>query len=119
ITGTPTGTGTSNFTVRAVDSSNPQQVFTQSYNINIVMPVQTVGNIFFITSPVNSVGGHVLSNSPISVRVTDNQEAVVPGAPATISFNGTPPSPTAILSGTLTPVTDQPAEANFHAWNLC
>ncbi len=114
ITGTPTGTGTSNFTVRAVDRSNPQQVFTQSYSINIVMPVHTVGNIFFITSPVNSVGGHVLSNSPITVRVTDNQEAVVPGAPVTISFNGTPPCSTAVLSGTLTQVTDQTGQASFN-----
>lgn len=113
ITGTPTATGTSNFTVQATDSSNPQQVFTQSYSINIVSAIPTVGNVTFTTQPANSVGGQALSGSPVQVTVTDNSEAVIPSVSVAMSFNGTPPCAAAILGGTLTATTNEAGVATF------
>jgi hypothetical protein len=113
ITGTPTATGTSNFTVQATDSSNPQQVFTQSYSINIVSPIPTVGNVVFTTQPANSVGGQALAGSPVLVTVTDNTGAVIPGVPVTMSFNGAPPCAAATLGGSLTVTTNPVGVATF------
>jgi hypothetical protein len=113
ITGTPTATGTSNFTVQATDSSNPQQVFTQSYSINIVSPIPTVGNVVFTTQPANSVGGQALAGSPVQVTVTDNTGAVIPGVPVAMSFNGTPPCAAATLGGTLNSTTNAAGVATF------
>jgi len=113
ITGTATATGTSNFTVQARDSSNPQQVFTQSYSINIVSAIPTVGNVVFTTQPANSVGGQVLTGSPVQVTVSDNSGAVIPGVPVAMSFNGTPACSAAILGGTLTATTNAAGVASF------
>jgi len=113
ITGTPTTTGASNFTVQATDGSNPQQVFTQNYSINIVSPIPTVGNVVFTTQPANSVGGQVLAGSPVQVTVTDNTGAVIPGVSVGMSFNGTPPCSAAILGGTVTATTNAAGVATF------
>jgi hypothetical protein len=113
ITGTPTTTGTSNFIVQAADSSNPQQVFTQGYSINIVSPIPTVGKVVFATQPANSVGGQVLAGSPVQVTVSDNSGAVIPGVSVGMSFNGTPPCSAAILGGTLNATTNAAGVATF------
>jgi len=113
ITGTPTATGTSNFTVQATDSSNPQQAFTQSYSINIVSAIPTVGNVVFTTQPTNSVGGQALAGSPVQVTVTDNTGAVIPGVPVAMSFNGAPPCAAATLGGSLTVTTNPVGVATF------
>ncbi len=113
ITGTPTGTGTSSFTVRATDSSNPHQVLTVPYSINIVSSVSVPGNVTFVTQPPNYAGGQPNPNSPIQVHVQDNQGAAIAGANVTMSFNGAPPCSAAVLGGTLTQQTSATGDAFF------
>ena len=113
ITGTPSATGTSTFTVRATDSSNPHQVITVPYSITIVSSVPVPGNVTFVTQPPNYTGGQTIPNSTIQVHVTDNLGAVIAGANVNMSFNGTPPCASAVLSGPLTQQTNATGDAFF------
>ena len=113
IGGIPSGTGPSSFTVQAADSSNPHQVITQVYSINIVASVPVPGNVTFLTQPPNYTGGQTSPNSPIQVHVVDNAGAVMAATNVTMSLNGTPPCSTALLSGTLTKQTNQTGDAFF------
>jgi len=113
ITGTPTGTGIANFTVKATDSSNPPQVTTQPYSINVVAAGPNIGSIAFVAQPANSTGGQFISGSPVTVQVFDSTHAVVPNVMVTMSFNGTPPCSAAVLGGTLTQTTGATGIASF------
>jgi hypothetical protein len=113
ITGTPTGTGLSTFTVQATDSSNPAQIFTSTYSINIVSSGPGTNGVTFFTQPQNSVGGQVLAGSPIQVKVQDSQGAVIANAHVTMAFAGTPPCAPATLGGTLTQDTNSSGIATF------
>jgi hypothetical protein len=113
ITGIPTGTGLANFTVKATDSSNPPQVTTQPYSINVVAAGPNIGSVTFVAQPANSTGGQVISGSPVTVQVFDNTHAVVPNVMVTMAFNGTPPCSAAVLSGTLTQTTGPTGVATF------
>jgi len=115
ISGTPTAAGTSSFTIQAKDSANPAQMVTQLYSINVVSAGPGPTSIIsFVTQPQNSVGGQRFAGSPIVVKLTDNQGAVIRGAGITMSFNGVPSCAAAILGGTLTQVTDQSGQASFN-----
>jgi hypothetical protein len=114
ITGNPTGTGLSSFTVQAKDSSNPAQVTTQAFSINIVASGPAFGSIAFVAQPQNSSGGQLISGSPLTVQVFDDTHAVIPNVSVTMSFNGTPPCSTAVLSGTLQRTTDGTGTATFN-----
>jgi Putative Ig domain/Galactose oxidase, central domain len=113
ITGTPTGTGLSTFTVRATDSSTPAQTLTAVYSINIVSSVPVPGNVVFVAQPLNSTGGQLLGGSPVTVQVFDSTHAVIAGAHVAMTFNGTPACSTAVLSGTLTQTTGATGIASF------
>ena len=114
ITGTPTGTGLSTFTVRATDSSHPAQTFTSTYTINIVSGAANAGSITWVNQPANSTGGQLLGGSPLKVQVFDNTHAVLPGVHVVMSFSGTAPCSAAALSGTLTQTTDATGTATFN-----
>jgi hypothetical protein len=119
VSGTPTVSGTFNPIIMARDSANPP--VTASLNASIVISAggPANGHVTFQTQPANSVGGQVLGNSPIKVRVADSADAIIPGAPVTMSFNGTPPcstvgSPAVLSSATsLTQTTDPTGIATF------
>ena len=113
ITGTPSATGTSTFTVRATDSSNPHQVLTVPYSITIVSANAGNGNVTFITQPPNYFGGQPNPNSPVKVHVQDNQGAAIASANVAMSFNGAPPCAAAVLGGTLTQQTNATGDAFF------
>ena len=100
------------FTVSVHDGSQP--VF-QTVNVNytILFTGTVGGNVTFTTQPVNSVGGQVISGSPIVVHVADNTDAPIAGATVNLSFNGTPPCASATLGGTLIMQTDANGNANF------
>lgn len=112
IAGTPTGTGTSTFTVQVRDSSNPPQVTTQTFTITVTS-TQIPAVVTFVAQPQNSVGGQVLGGSPVVVKVTDNTGAIIPNIPVSIGFNGAPPCAAATLGGTLLATTDATGQASF------
>ena len=114
ITGTPTGTGLSTFTVQATDSSIPPQVITQVYSINIISGAANAGSVTWVNQPANSTGGQLLGGSPLKVQVFDNTHAVIPGVHVVMSFSGTAPCSAAALSGTLTQTTDATGTATFN-----
>ena len=113
ISGTPTGAGTSSFTIRITDSSNPPQVTTQSFTITVGGVTQTAAAVTFVTEPLNTVGGQVLSGSPVTVQVTDSTGAPIPNANVVMNFNATPPCIAAALSGTLSQTTITSGAASF------
>jgi hypothetical protein len=102
---------TLSFSVTVHDAANPFQVQTANYTINFAGPVG--GNVTFTTQPPNYAGGVPSPNSPVIVHVADNTNAAIPGANVTMSFNGTPPCSTAVLSGTLTQQTNATGDAFF------
>jgi len=85
----------------------------QSYTINVVSVVQVPANVTFVTQPGNSVGGQILTGSPVIVQVTDNTGAAIPGANVTMTFSPPPPCSAATLSGTLTQPTNAQGQATF------
>ena len=68
ITGTPTGTGLSTFTVQATDSSIPPQVITQVYSINIVSGAANAGSVTWVNQPANSTAGQLLGGTRLRYR---------------------------------------------------
>jgi uncharacterized protein YjbI with pentapeptide repeats len=100
------------FAVSANDQSSPSPLHVNGlYTINFAGPV--VGNVTFKTQPPNYVGGQASPNSPVIVHVADNASAPIAGANVTMSFNGTAPCSTAVLSGTLTQQTSATGDAFF------
>ena len=99
------------FQVTVHDAANPFQFATANYTINFTGSASA--NVTFLQQPPNYVGGQPNPNSPIIVQVTDNTNAAIAGANVTLAFNGTPPCPTATLSGTLTMQTDATGRAFF------
>ena len=88
------------FTVIATDQSNPlAQTVSVNYSINFAVPAGPF--VSFGTQPPNYAGGQASPNSPIRVHVQDGQGAAIANAQVTMSLNGTPPCPTAVLGGTL------------------
>ncbi len=108
LTGMPTLPGHYTFTETVTDSSTHPQTALQNYTMDILPAGATTvpALLTFLTQPQNSVGGQVLSGSPIRVRVTDANNALVAGASVAMSFNGAPSCSTAVLSGTLTAVSN-------------
>lgn len=113
ISGTPTGSGASSFTIQAADSSAPPQIVPQSYIITIAPQVLVPAHVTFLAQPQNSAGGQLLAGSPLSVQVSDASGAVIPGFNVTMSFNGTPPCPAAVLGGTFSELTNASGVATF------
>jgi len=102
---------TISFSVSVHDQANPNQF--QNANYTILFAAPAVGNVTFTAQPQNSVGGQLLSGSPITVLVTDASSAPVAGVTVTMSFNGTPPCGTANLGGTLSQMTAANGVATF------
>ena len=73
-------------------------------------------NILYVTQPPNYVEGLPNPNSPVHIHVQDNTGAAIAGANVTMSFNGTPPCATAVLSDnadTLTQTTNGTGDVFF------
>jgi hypothetical protein len=87
------------FGVTVHDQANPFQIANTTYTILFAAPSL---NILFVTQPPNYVGGLPNPNSPVHIHVQDSQGGALPGVSVTMSLNGTPPCPTAVLSGTVT-----------------
>jgi hypothetical protein len=107
---------TISFTVSVHDQSNlgtAPGFQIVSANYTILFTGQLTGNVTFATQPTNSVGGQVISGSPIIVHVADNTDAAIPGATVVMTFNGTPACSTATLSGAGSAVTDATGNAAF------
>src|SRR2546423_11994331 len=86
----------------------------QNYVVTIAPAGSPVpASLTFVTQPQSSVGGQILAGSPISVHVADGSKALIVGASVAISFNGAPPCSTAVLSGTLTGITNVNGNAVF------
>jgi 6-phosphogluconolactonase (cycloisomerase 2 family) len=114
LAGTPTLAGHYTFSETVVDSSSPAQTATQIYILD-VLPAGTAipAALTFTRQPQNSIGGQILGGSPVRVLVTDANNAPIVGASVAISFNGAPPCSTAVLSGTLTAITNGNGNAFF------
>jgi hypothetical protein len=92
ISGTPTGTGTRTFTVRATDSSSPALSATATYSLKVVklvispstLPEATVGDLYSVT--LSATGGI----SPYTWALTSGS------LPAGLSLHGS----TGVISGT-------------------
>src|SRR4029077_462944 len=69
--------------------------------------------VTFPSQPQNSVGGQILTGSPIRVHVTDANNVPIAGASVAISFNGAPPCSSAVLGGTLNGFTNGNGNAVF------
>src|SRR5260370_3645737 len=69
--------------------------------------------VTFPSPPQNSIGGQILTGSPIRVHVTDANNAPITGASVAISFNGAPPCSSAVLSGALNGITNGNGNAVF------
>jgi Putative Ig domain/Galactose oxidase, central domain/Kelch motif len=120
LTGTPTQPGHYTFSESVVDSSSPAQTAAQSYTIDI-SPAGTTAvpaTVTFLTPPQNSVGGQILAGSPIRVHVADASNAPIPGVLVAMSFNGPPPCSSAVLSGTLSAITNGAGNAVFFALSI-
>ena len=115
LAGTPTLAGHYTFSESVSDSSNPAQTATQYYVMDIFAAGTTAvpATVTFLSQPQNSVGGQILTGSPIRVHVTDANNAPIPGVSVAISFNGPPPCSTAVLSGTLNGITNANGNAVF------
>ncbi len=113
ISGIPTASGPFSFTLQATDGASPPQIVSQSYTINVVSVAQVPANVTFVTQPGNSVGGQILTGSPVIVQVTDNTGAAIPGANVAMTFNPPPPCSAATLSGTLAQTTNAQGQATF------
>jgi hypothetical protein len=89
LAGTPTLAGHYTFSESVSDSSTPAQTATQYYVMD-VFPAGTSApaTVTFLTQPQNSIGGQILSGSPIRVHVTDVSNAPITGASVAIRLNG-------------------------------
>jgi hypothetical protein len=115
ITGVPTvvnPAGTS-VTITATDAAFPAESVSTVVTIRVGAGLGAGGHIVFTSRPLNSTGGQLISGGPITVLVSDNTNAPVPGATVTMSFNGTPPCASAILGGTLSQLTSATGVATF------
>jgi len=110
ISGIPTASGPFSFTVQATDSAIPPQIVTQGYTINVVTTGPIPANVSFVNAAWKFHVGQILAGSPVIGQVTDNQGAVIPGAPVAMTFSGPPPCSAATLSGTLTQTTNAQAK---------
>jgi len=100
------------FTVTATDQTGPApQQANGNYTIMFAGPV--VGGVTFKNQPPTYSGGLTNPNSPVVVHVVDGSNTPISGANVTMSFNGTPPCSTAVLSGTLTQQTSATGDAFF------
>jgi Putative Ig domain/Galactose oxidase, central domain len=102
------------FSVSVHDQANPNQFATANYTITFA-GAPTV-NIIYVTQPPNYVQGQPNPNSPVHIHVQDNQGAAIAGVSVTMSFNGTPPCATAVLSDnadTLTQTTNATGDVFF------
>jgi len=115
IAGIPGLAGHYTFTESVVDSSNPAQTATQYYAVDIVAAgtTATPAVVTFLSQPQNSVGGQILTGSPIRVHVTDANNTPIVGASVAVSFNGAPPCSSAVLGGTLNGITNGGGNAVF------
>jgi Putative Ig domain/Galactose oxidase, central domain len=113
LAGTPTTAGTYSFSESVADSGHPQLTATGNYSVTIGTANAGNGNVTFVGQPPNYIGGQTNPNSPIQVHVTDNLGAVIAAANVKMSFNGTPPCATGVLSGTLTQLTNATGDAFF------
>ena len=104
-------TSTLSFSVTVHDAANPFQFQNANYTINFAGPV--IGNVTFTSQPPTYAGGQTNPNSPVVVHVADGSNSPIPGANVTMSFNGTPPCSSAVLSGTLTQQTNATGDAFF------
>jgi hypothetical protein len=93
------------------DQANPTQFATSNFTITFNAPAGPF--VTFVTQPPNYAGGQTSPNSPIHIYVQDGQGAAIANAQVTMSFNGTPPCSTAVLSGTLTQLTSATGDAFF------
>ena len=96
-------TSSISFGVTVHDQANPFQIANANYTILFAAPSV---NILFVTQPPNYVGGQLNPNSPVHIHVQDSQGGALPGVNVTMSLNGTPPCPTAVLGGTVTQQTN-------------
>jgi len=121
ISGTPTATGSSSFTVQLADSSTPQQVVTASLSINIVLstlaitttalPQGTVGTAY--SSTLQSSGGNLpvtwalaAGSATLPTGLSLSSAGVISGTPTTAgtypitvqATDATPASVTQVLS---------------------
>jgi hypothetical protein len=106
---------TISFSVSVHDQSNlgttPGFQFV-SANYTILFTGQLTANVTFATQPTNSVGGQVISGSPIVVHVQDNTAAPIAGATVVLAFANQPCAP-ASLGGTNVLQTDNTGNASF------
>jgi len=105
-------TPTLSFSISVHDQAQPTFQYATA-NYTITFGGQVGGHVTFLTQPANSVGGQVLSGSPVNVFVSDASNAAIMGANVTMSFNGTPACASATLGGTLTVQTDANGTAHF------
>ncbi|HEX2711542.1 MAG TPA: LamG-like jellyroll fold domain-containing protein, partial [Candidatus Acidoferrales bacterium] len=108
ITGTPTSSGAFNVNVRVADSSatSPQ---TATGTLLLTVFANT-GQIVFVQQPTQTNSGQIITPS-VTVKLTDNTGAVLPGVTVTIAIGNNPSG--GILSGTKTVVTDATGNAAF------
>ncbi len=104
VSGVPTGTGTSSFTVQVTDSASPAQTATRALTLTIGSATVSVS-----AAPSGLVGGQTFA---LTVHVEDNTAAPIPGALITLSF-GTTGCPAALLSGTTSATTNVTGNALF------
>jgi hypothetical protein len=106
---------TISFSVSVHDQSNlgttPGFQFV-SANYTILFTGQLTANVTFATQPTNSVGGQVISGSPIVVHVQDNTAAPIAGATVVLAF-ANQPCASASLGGTNVLQTDNTGNASF------
>lgn len=98
------------FSVSAHDAASPMQTVSANYTINFAA---LTGLVTFVRQPATYAGGQPNPDSPVQVHVADATNAPIAGANVTLSFNGTPPCSTAVLSGTLTQQTNATGNAFF------
>src|SRR6185295_12100962 len=106
ITGAPLTAGTSNFTARAMDSSNPAQSGLQSFSITVNSAAPSllqVGGVSYAT------GGQTFS---VAAHLQDGVGAPIAGASLSIGF-GAKPCAAAVLGGTTTVLTNAAGNASF------
>src|SRR5258708_4697412 len=107
INGTTAIFGTFPLQVQAMDlSPSPQTA-----NVQLGLTVfASTGNIAFVQQPMQTVGGQPISPA-VTVRLIDNQGAVVPGVAVTIAIGNNPSG--GVLSGTTMALTDATGIATF------
>lgn len=105
-------TSTISFSVSLHDGANPNQFASANYTIAFGAP--PIANLALSPQPGNSIGGQVLSGSPLQVTVTNSLNSPVPNVPVTASLSPTfTACATATLGGTLTQNTNAAGVASF------